>query len=142
MRYITVAEVKYVAHELAKELMIWNEPIPDFTTRYPQALERCLFAIAQTYDKKELYRGLSKKAAVLFYLMIKNHPFQNGNKRVAVMTLIYFLYVNKKWIRLDNQELYNFAKWVAESNPKVKDATVSAIELIIKTYMVNTERIK
>ncbi len=139
IRYITVGEVRQVAHALAKELLAFNEPIPEFHTRYPQALERCLFAIAQTYNKKELYEGLPKKAAVLFYLMVKNHPFQNGNKRVAVMTLIYFLYMNLKWIKLDNQELYNFAKWVAESNPKVKDATILAIESIINTYMIERE---
>ena len=137
MRYLTVAEVQYVAHELAKEFMTWNEPIPDFKTRYPQALERCLFSIGQTYNKKDLYPGLAKKASILFYLMVKNHPFQNGNKRIAVMTLIYFLYINGKWIKVDNQELYNFAKWVAESNPKVKDATVSAIESIVNNYIID-----
>jgi len=67
--------------------------------------------------------------------MIKNHPFQNGNKRIAVATLFYFLYKNKKWIKVDNQELYNFARWVAESNPKLKKATVDAIETFLNEYI-------
>ena len=69
--------------------------------------------------------------------MIKNHPFQNGNKRIAMTALFVFLYKNKKWLKVDNQELYNFAKWVAESNPKLKEETVKAAEKFIKTYMVS-----
>ena len=51
-------------------------------------------------------------------------------------TLLYFLSKNKKWLRVDNQELYNFAKWVAESNPKLKEETVKAIEKFVQTYLV------
>ena len=69
-------------------------------------------------------------------LLVKNHPFANGNKRIAMTTLFVFLYLNKKWLRVDNVELYNFAKWVAESNPRLKSETVKAIEKFIKTYMV------
>ena len=137
MKKITIAEVEYVAHSLAKEKMAWNEPIPSFDTRFPYVLERCLTSPFQTFGRKALYKGLVGKASVLFYLMIKNHPFQNGNKRIAMTTLFYFLYTNEKWLRVDNQELYNFAKWVAESNPRLKDETIKAIEKFIKTYLVD-----
>ena len=137
MKQITIAEVEYIAHSLAKEMMGWDEPIPSFNTRYPNRLESCLTQPFQTFGGKNLYRGLIGKVSVLFYLMIKNHPFQNGNKRVAMVTLFYFLYKNGKWISVDNQELYNFAKWVAESNPRLKDETVKAIEKFLKTYLVD-----
>ncbi|MEK7118696.1 MAG: type II toxin-antitoxin system death-on-curing family toxin [Patescibacteria group bacterium] len=133
--YITLEEVEYVAHRLAQEALEWGEPIPHFGTRFPGILEQCLGAPRQTYAKRQLHKGLVSKAAVLFYLMIKNHPFQNGNKRVAVMTLIYFLYKNGQWLSVDNQELYNFAKWVAASNAKLKDETVSAVEAFIKMHV-------
>lgn len=133
--YITLEEVEYVAHRLAQESLGWGEPIPHFGTRFQGILEQCLGAPRQTYAKRQLYKGLLTKSAVLFYLMIKNHPFQNGNKRVALMTLIYFLYKNGQWITVDNQELYNFAKWVAASNPKLKDETVSAIEAFVKMHL-------
>lgn len=58
--------------------------------------------------------------------------------RIAMTTLFYFLYKNKKWMKVDNQELYNFAKWVAESNPKLKDETILAINKFIKTYVVSS----
>ncbi|OGZ35766.1 MAG: hypothetical protein A2646_03030 [Candidatus Portnoybacteria bacterium RIFCSPHIGHO2_02_FULL_39_12] len=69
--------------------------------------------------------------------MIKNHPFLNGNKRIAMTALFVFLHKNKKWLRVDNRELYNFSKWVAESNPKLRKETIAAIEKFIKTYMIN-----
>jgi death on curing protein len=129
-------EIQYVAHELACKLMGYNEPIPDFITRYPNTLERCLGALQQTYNQKDLYPTFLDKASILFYLMIKNHPFQNGNKRVAMMSLFYFLIKNKKWIRVDTKVLYNFAKWVAESNSDVKDAVLDAIKIFLKGNMI------
>ncbi|OGI17014.1 MAG: hypothetical protein A3J63_03215 [Candidatus Moranbacteria bacterium RIFCSPHIGHO2_02_FULL_40_12b] len=134
---VTILDVEYVAHSLARETMSWSEPIPDFSTRYTNALERCIDQPYQTFGGKQLYPGLIKKSSILFYLMIKNHPFQNGNKRIAMATLFYFLYKNKKWIKVDNQELYNFARWVAESNPKLKKATADAVETFINAYILD-----
>ncbi|MFH0951795.1 MAG: hypothetical protein V1838_01250 [Patescibacteria group bacterium] len=42
MRPLSVGEIKYVAFRLAKEHLTFNEPIPDFQTRYPDKLESCL----------------------------------------------------------------------------------------------------
>lgn len=136
---VNVGEVEYLAHKLAQKLLSWDEPIPDFETRRPYILESALMAPFQTFNKKDLYKGLIEKAAILFYVMIKNHPFQNGNKRTALTTLLVFMHKNKKWIHVDNQEFYNFAKWVAESNPKFRKQTISAIEEFVKTYMVDLE---
>ena len=52
-------------------------------------------------------------------------------------TLFVFLHKNKKWLRVDNQELYNFAVWVAQSNPKLKKDTVQAIETFLSTYLID-----
>ena len=142
MKMLSLAEVEYVAFRLAKTMMTWDEPIPHFGSRFPNILESCLLVPFQTYAQEIFYKGIIKKAAILFYLMIKNHPFQNGNKRIAMTTLFYFLYKNKKWLKVDNQELYNFAKWVAESNPKLKAETVSAIEKFLKTYLVTNHTSK
>lgn len=137
VRKLTLAEVEFTAHSLAKELMKWDEPIPDFATRFPGKLEGCLSVPFFRYGKKSFYPTLVHKAAILFYVMVKNHPFQNGNKRIAMTTLFVFLYKNGRWIRVDNQELYNFAKWVAESNPKLKDETVKAVEKFLSTYLAD-----
>lgn len=140
MEIITVKEVEYLSFRLAKKMLSYNEPIPDFNTRFPNILESCLISPFQSFSGKSLYSSLISKAAILFYLMIKNHPFQNGNKRIAMTTLFVFLYKNKKWIEVDTQELYNFTVWVASSPPKVKDETVKAIEKFIKSNLVDLQK--
>lgn len=91
IKRINLADVEYVAFKLTQKLMKWNEPIPDFGTRFPYKLESCIETPFQTFERKSLYKGLIEKSSILFYLMVKNHPFQNGNKRIAVMTLMLFL---------------------------------------------------
>ena len=137
METISVQEVEYIAYRLAREMLSFDEPIPDFSSRFPNILESCLAVPFQSFSRKQLYPGLISKASILFYLLIKNHPFQNGNKRIAITTLFVFLYKNNKWIKVDTQELYNFAVWVAQSPAKVKDETVMAIEKFLKTYLVS-----
>ncbi len=136
MKRLTLTEVQHVAHVLAQKLMTWNEPIPSFSTRFPNVLESCITQPFQKFGGHELYPSLEKKGAILFYLMIKNHPFKNGNKRVAVTTLLYFLSLQNRWLKIDNQELYNFARFVAESPPKFKEGMVEIIERFIKDYQV------
>jgi death-on-curing protein len=137
IKSISLKEIEYLAYKLAKEFMSYNEPIPDFGSRFPNILESCVVLPFQTFESRTLYKGLVDKAAILFYLMVKNHPFQNGNKRIAMTTLFVFLHKNKKWFKVDTKELYNFAVWVAQSNPKLKNETVSAIQKFIKTYIVD-----
>ncbi|MFH1710174.1 MAG: type II toxin-antitoxin system death-on-curing family toxin [bacterium] len=137
MKKLTIKEVEYLAFRLAKEVLTFNEPIPDFTTRFPNALESCLSTPFQTFSGRSLYPSLLAKAGILFYLMIKNHPFQNGNKRIAMTTLFVFLYKNKKWINIDTKEFYNFTLWVTNSPAKVKDETVKAVESFLKDHLVN-----
>ncbi|KKQ76582.1 MAG: Death-on-curing family protein [Parcubacteria group bacterium GW2011_GWC1_38_6] len=132
---LNVIEVEYTAFRLAKILMTWNEPIPSFGSRFPNILESCLDQPFIKFDKKDLYSGLIGKASILFYLMIKNHPFQNGNKRIAIMTLLYFLYKNGKWLSLDNSGLYKFAYNVANSKPKTKEEMIIYIQEFIKKHI-------
>ena len=114
--------------------MEFGEPIPPFDTRYPDKLESCLQTPFQTFANKSLYSTFESKAAILFYLMNKNHPFQNGNKRVAVVTLYYFLIINGRRLKVDNHKLYEFAKEVAGSDPDDKDMIISKIRGFIIEY--------
>ncbi len=139
MRIITVADVEYLAFRLAKEHLSFNEPIPDFSTPFPNVLESCVVTPFQRFSGKSLYPSLIAKAAILFYLMIKNHPFQNGNKRIAITTLLTFLLGNGKWLKADNQELYNFTVWVAQSPAEFKDQVVSAIQKFIRGRLTDTD---
>jgi len=140
MKTITLQEVEYIAFKLARKKFSFDEPIPDFSTRFPNALESCLAVPFQRFSGKSLYPTLISKAAMLFYLLIKNHPFLNGNKRIAMTTLFVFLYRNGKWLRVDTQELYNFTVWVAQSPRTVKEETVKATEKFLKKHLIKLEK--
>ena len=137
MKIITVADVEYLAFRLAKEHLSFDEPIPDFSTRFPNVLESCVVTPFQGFSGKALYPSLIAKASILFYLMIKNHPFQNGNKRIAITTLLTFLIGNGKWLKADSQELYNFTVWVAQSPSEFKDQVVAAIQKFIRGHLTD-----
>lgn len=134
---LTIAEVEYTAFRLAEKLMSWNEPIPSFGSRFPNILESCLAVPFTQFGKKDMYRGLVKKASILFYLLIKNHPFQNGNKRIAIMCLLYFLHKNEKWIYIKNERLYKFAKHVAGSKPNKREPVLSHIDAFLSANIKN-----
>lgn len=137
IKEVSVKQVEIVAHDLARELMEWGEPIPAFNTRFPDVLESCLKTPFQKFEGKSLYRGIVGKGGALFYFMIKNHPFQNGNKRVAVMTLLYFLYRQSKWLDVDNDTLYRFANQVAESEAIKTHSEMRKIRLFIRKHLIN-----
>ena len=134
---INVAEIEFIAFTMAKKFMTWNEPIPDFGSRFPNTLESCINQPFQQFSRKDLYRGLVGKASILFYLMIKNHPFQNGNKRIAIMTLFHFLGKNGKWLGISNEALYKFAKDVASSKPRSREKVIAHIQGIIKRNLID-----
>ena len=137
MQLITIQEVEYLAFRLAREHLSFNEPIPDFTTRFSNILESCVAMPFMKVGGKYLYRTLIARASILFYLMIKNHPFQNGNKRIATTTLLMFLHKNGKWLRVDTQSFYNFTVWVAQSPAELKEQVVMGIEKFVQSHLVN-----
>jgi death-on-curing protein len=139
VQIITVSDVEYIAFRLAKEHLSFDEPIPDFSTRFPNILESCVLIPFQTFSGKALYPSLVAKASILFYLMIKNHPFQNGNKRIAITTLLVFLLLNGKWLQVDTQELYNFTVWVAQSPARFKDQVVDATQKFIRKQLASAK---
>ena len=140
IRHLTLAEMQLVSYRLAKELLEFNEPIPSFESRFPDKLESCIATPFQTFGGKPLYRGLLGKASIFFYLMIKNHPFENGNKRIAVATLFLFLARNGKWISVEPLTLYQFAKSVAESKPNLRKKVIIKIRNFLKSNMVKLDR--
>lgn len=135
VRRVTVKEVEHLTFKMAQELLSFNEPIPDFLRRSPNILESCLATPFQTFGGKFLYPRFLTRVSILFYLMIKNHPFENGNKRIAITTLFTFLFANNKWLIADIQELYNFTVWIAQSPSQFKDESVKAIEKFLKSHL-------
>lgn len=82
-------------------------------------IESALNNPRQTYGGQDLYPTLAVKAAILYYSLIKNHPFKNGNKRTATATLLVFLFINNFWLKESTGEIQDYlvelAKRVAAS---------------------------
>lgn len=68
--------------------------------------------------------------------MNKNRPFQNGNKRIALTTLLTFLFFNDKWLEVSARNLYVFALQIAASDALLKDEMVKLCEGYIIKHMV------
>ena len=137
---LSLLDVEYIAFRLAETLMEYGEPFPSFNTRYPDRLESCLDTPFTKLYNKSMYLGVEHKAAMLFYLMIKNHPFQNGNKRVAVATLLYFLNVNGRWMDIGAYDLYLFAREVAESDASRMKGEIERIQEFLKKHVIPLEK--
>jgi prophage maintenance system killer protein len=134
---LTIAEVEETAFELARRHMEFDEHIPDFSSRFPGILEGCLAVPFQRFFGQDPYPTLAEKASILFYLMVKDHPFQNGNKRIAIATLFVLLCKNGKWLEVDMNDLYHFTVSLAKSKPKHKNLMVAAMIGLITTRMVD-----
>ncbi len=88
--------------------------------------------IYQSFDGIDVYPSLEEKGANFLYLIIKNHVFIDGNKRIAATLFIYFLqyygilYKNNKQI-IDNNTLVAITLLIAQSNPKEKEVLIDLI---------------
>jgi prophage maintenance system killer protein len=60
----------------------------------------------------------------MFYSLIKNHPFSNGNKRLATTALLVFFYLNDFWLDSEQKGVYTWAVRIAESKRSEQTAVV------------------
>ncbi len=136
VNYLTLDDFAGMVHTIQKQkhLFVFLEDIPPFETRYEGVLESIVEQIKAVCFGVELYPDLISKASWLFYALIKNHPFQNGNKRVGVIALVTFLALNST----DNENvktkpemknvIYELALFVAESKAEDKDVVFEEIK--------------
>jgi prophage maintenance system killer protein len=113
--------------EFKQKLMARNEATPLFGNPRGEALEGILGSIEQTMFGESLYRSREEKAANLLYLVIKDHPFSDGNKRIG--SFLFMLYLQQEGMthQLNPQALTALALLIAESAPTNKDLMVRLI---------------
>lgn len=126
--FLDLRDIENICHRYATYNLGFDEPISAFNTRYPDRLESALAAPQASYDGILLYATFEKRATVLFYEMCKQHPFVNGNKRIALVTLNIHLLLNDRYLTLTNQQLYTLAVKVADSNQEDRDSVIRDIE--------------
>jgi death on curing protein len=131
---IDVEDFEFICFNLARELLEFNEPIPNYSTRDSALLESSLAAPRQTYTYTKA--SLEEQGSTLFYSLIKNHPFRNGNKRIAVVTLLVFLSLNDRWLDINPSYFYELAVSVAKSDPKERSAVLGKCTKLLKKFIV------
>lgn len=136
IRPLDLLDAEFIAHSLAVELMdSTSEPIPPFNMTDLNKLESSLKEPFQTFGGKHLHRTFAERAAVLFYLIAKNHCFSNGNKRMAVTLTAVFCFVNKRWINIPPFQLYELANSVAKSHTDDREKIHKILVAIFKDYV-------
>jgi death-on-curing protein len=84
-------------------------------------LESAVLNCCQTFDDEELYPELTQKAARLAFGICKNHPFVDGNKRIAVTALLVMLRLNDVRIQYTQAELIALGLGIADGSLEYED---------------------
>ncbi len=101
-------------------------------------LENIFANIYQTFGGQEVYPTIEEKAANLLYMIVKNHPFVDGNKRIWAFLFVLFLDKNgilydENWeIKINHRALTAITLLIAQSNPKEKDMMINLVVELIK----------
>jgi death-on-curing family protein len=134
---LNLDEVQDIIKNIKKELLNKNEASDLFGVDNSGKLQGILKGIYQTFNKKELYPSLEEKAAHLLYFIIKDHPFIDGNKRIASFLFIYFLDKNEYLYKPNGEKKINdnaltaLSLLIAISSPKDKDILIKIITNLI-----------
>ena len=110
----------------------FNEESDIFAIERDKGLSSIIANIYQTFDNIDVYRSIEEKASNFIYMIVKDHVFTDGNKRIAATLFIYFLnfynilYKDDKRI-IDNNTLAALTLLIAESNPNEKSIIIDLI---------------
>ena len=137
-------EIKYeeadeAITELKKQLIAKKEATQLFGNQKDDSFKGLLGNIVQTFGGEYLYKSIEEQPAHLLYLVIKNHPFSDGNKRIGAFMFIWFLEKNKHRFKKDGEVKINdnglvaLALLVAQSDPNDKELMIELIINLINT---------
>ena len=110
----------------------FNEESSLFAIERDKGLESIIGNIYQSFAGEDIYKSVEEKGANFLYLIVKNHVFADGNKRIAATLFIYFLnfydllYKDGKQV-IDNNTLTALTLLIAESNPKEKEIIIDLV---------------
>ncbi|MBQ0007507.1 MAG: virulence protein RhuM/Fic/DOC family protein [bacterium] len=108
-----------------------------FANEKDESFKSSIGQIYQTFDGIELYPSVEEKAAMLLYLVVKNHSFSDGNKRIAAMLFLWFmdknhiLYGKNGYKRIADNTLVALTLMIAESRSEEKDVMVKLVVNLI-----------
>ncbi len=136
-REITYEECLEVINELK-----FNHDSSLFALERDKGLQAILGSIYQSFDGNDLYKTIQEKAANFLYMLVKNHVFIDGNKRIAATLFIYFLqyydllFFEGKQV-IDNNTLVAITLLIAESNPLEKQILIDLVMNFLKEECIS-----
>ena len=126
-------EVKLLIESLKNELLNKGEASHLFAIERDYGLNSILGNISQTFDSTPVYSSNIERVISLLYFVIKDHPFVDGNKRIACfLFLVFLIKANISTRRMNNVSLVAIALLVAESDPCQKDTMLKLIMRLIE----------
>ncbi len=108
-----------------------------FANEKDDSFKSSIGQIYQTFGGEELYPSVEEKAAMLLYLVVKNHSFSDGNKRIAAMLFLWFmekngiLYGEDGHKRIADNTLVALTLMIAESRTEEKNVMVGVVVNLI-----------
>ena len=108
-----------------------------FANEKDDSFKSSIGQIYQTFGGEDLYPSVEEKAAILLYLVVKNHSFSDGNKRIAAMLFLWFmekngiLYSEDGHKRIADNTLVALTLMIAESRTEEKDVMVKVVVNLI-----------
>lgn len=108
-----------------------------FANEKDDSFKSSIGQIYQTFGGEDLYPSVEEKAAMLLYLVVKNHSFSDGNKRIAAMLFLWFLnnnhvlYAEDGHKRIADNTLVALTLMIAESRTEEKDVMVKVVVNLI-----------
>jgi prophage maintenance system killer protein len=134
---IKLDEAVAAIKELKKQLMQKKEASELFGKQKDDSFAGILGNVVQSFGGEYLYKSIEEQAAHLLYFVIKNHPFNDGDKRIRAFLFIWFLEKNKHRfkksgeLKINDNALVALALLVAQSNPADKEIMVKLIVNLI-----------
>ena len=135
-------DLEKLSQELYQEVQKFKQELMDVkqaTELFAQekrkgSLQGILGNVLQSAFGREMYPSVEEKAAHLLYFVVKNHPFNDGNKRTGAFAFLWFLKKSRFNFTktITPQVLTALTLLVAESKPKDKDKMVGLILLLLK----------
>jgi len=135
---ITKQELKYIAQLFSDYMVKEINNDPGYTVKDEGRLESSLAQPFQSIEGKELYPTLVDKAVMLYYFCIKNHPFEDGNKRMGIFSLLLFLYKNGYWLDATNDELFDITVYTASSKVEDMQEVVERIKGFVEEHLATS----
>ena len=118
IEYLSIAQVLHI-HKLVLKSTVGSPGL-----RVIGLLESALARPAASFGGQDLYPSLTAKAAALMQSLVSNHPFIDGNKRVAVAATELFLRINGFFFTADDNALYDFTMACAASELDIEEIRI------------------